>query len=265
MAYGRSRRDFPGTGTLAVPRSTCHRTTVRGTGSTVISVDAPLPSAPPRLNDLTRSTIDVPGGRIDLVHPRGAMEVLYEQNFDADEEYPPYWAELWPSGVALARAVAAARPAGARVLELGCGLGLPSIAAALAGGHVLATDRSADALAFTAYNARLNGTSVEVGLCSWADPGPVLARGPWDLVLAADVLYRHGGLADLADLLPRLVAGTGEVWVADPGRPPAAGFLEDCTRWARIDRDHPADPRVTVHRLRPKDRGDREPKGPPER
>ncbi len=258
MAYGRSRRDFPGTGTLAVPRSTCHRTTVRGTGSTVISVDAPLPSAPPRLNDLTRSTIDVPGGRIDLVHPRGAMEVLYEQNFDADEEYPPYWAELWPSGVALARAVAAARPAGARVLELGCGLGLPSIAAAMAGGHVLATDRSADALAFTAYNARLNGTSLEVGVCSWADPGSVLARGPWDLVLAADVLYRHGGLDDLADLLPRLVGGTGQVWVADPGRPPAAGFLEDCTRWARISRDDPVDPRVTVHRLRPRDRPDGE-------
>jgi predicted nicotinamide N-methyase len=180
------------------------------------------------------------------------MEVLYEQNFDADEEYPPYWAELWPSGVALARAVAAAKPAGARVLELGCGLGLPSIAAALGGGHVLATDRSADALAFTAYNATLNGTSVEVAECSWADPAPVLARGPWDLVLAADVLYRHGGLDDLADMLPRLVAGTGEVWLADPGRRPAAAFLAACRRWAWISQDEPTESRVTVHRLRPR-------------
>jgi hypothetical protein len=77
--------------------------------------------------------------------------VFYEQNFDAHEEYPPYWAQLWPSSVALARAVAIAKPAGARVLELRCGLGLPSIAAALSGAHVLATDRSTDALGFTTY------------------------------------------------------------------------------------------------------------------
>jgi predicted nicotinamide N-methyase len=191
----------------------------------------------------------MPGRRIDLVLPRGAMEVLYEQNFDANDEFPPYWAELWPSSVALARAVTAADLAGARVLELGCGLGLPSIAAALNGAHVLATDRSSDALGFTTYNAALNGTTVEVGVCSWAQPESVLPRGPWDLVLAADVLYRHTGLADLDALLPRLVAGTGQVWLADPGRPPAAAFLEGCTRWATLSQVPSEDPRVTVHRL----------------
>ena len=179
------------------------------------------------------------------------MEMLYEQNFDAYEEYPPYWAELWPSSVVLARAVSAAAPAGARVLELGCGLGLPSVAAALGGAHVLATDRSADALGFTTYNAGLNGVSVEVGLCSWSQPDSVLARAPWDLVLGADVLYRHRSLADLDDLLPRLVTGTGQVWLADPGRPPAAAFLDSCTRWAGISQAPSADPGVTVHRLTP--------------
>ena len=186
------------------------------------------------------------------MHPRGAMEALYEQNFDADEEYPPYWAELWPSSVALARAVTAAKPAGARVLELGCGLGLPSIAAALGGAHVLATDRSPDALGFTTYNAGLNDVAVEVEVCSWAQPESVLARAPWDLVLAADVLYLHRGLADLDDLLPRLVDGTGEVWLADPGRPPAAAFLESCTRWAGLSQGRSGDTGVTVHRLRPR-------------
>ena len=217
----------------------------------MIPIDDPLPSAPARLRELIRSSVDVPGGRIALVHPREAMAMLYEQNFDADDEYPPYWAELWPSSVALARAVTVAKPVGARVLELGCGLGLPSIAAALGGPHVLATDRSTDALGFTTYNAGLNGVSVEVETCSWARPESVLSRAPWDLVLAADVLYLHQGLADLDDLLPRLVAGTGQVWLADPGRPPAAAFLESCTRWAGLSQGRTDQPEVTVHRLRP--------------
>jgi predicted nicotinamide N-methyase len=189
-----------------------------------------------------------------MVHPRGAMEVLYEQNFDANDEYPPYWAELWPSSIALARAVAAAAPIGARVLELGCGLGLPSIAAALCGAHVLATDRSTDALTFTTYNAALNGTSVEVDVCSWADAESVVSRAPWDLVLGADVLYPHADLTDLAELLPRLVTAGGEVWLADPGRPPAAAFVASCTRWAESSGGHQDDAGVTVHRLRALDR-----------
>ena len=192
------------------------------------------------------------GHRIDLVHPREAMEALYEQNFDAVDPFPPYWAQLWPSSVALARAVVAAKPVGARILELGCGLGLPSIAAALAGAHVVATDRSSDALGFVEYNAELNGVTVAVEVCSWAQPESVLSRAPWDIVLAADVLYRHGGLADLDALLPRTVGGTGEVWLADPGRPPAAAFLESCTRWADVSGERSADTGVTVHRLRPR-------------
>ena len=230
-----------------------------GDSEQAIPVDAPLPSvplprAPGRLRELVRSSVDLPGRPIELVRPRAAMEALYEQNFDAYEEFPPYWAELWPSSVALARAVTVARPVGARVLELGCGLGLPSIAAAAAGAHVLATDRSPDALGFVAYNADRNGVSVEVEVCSWAQPDPVVSRAPWDLVLAADVLYLHRGLADLDALLPRLVDGTGEVWLADPGRPPAAAFLESAGRWAGVSEDRSDDPGVTVHRLRARDR-----------
>ena len=58
----------------------------------------------------------------------------------------PYWAELWPSGLALADYVATLDLAGRRVLELGCGLALPSFAAALGGADVLATDWAPEAL-----------------------------------------------------------------------------------------------------------------------
>ena len=60
-------------------------------------------------------------------------------------------------------------------------------------------------------------------MCSWTEPEPLLARAPWDLVLASDVLYEARNGDVLLELLPRLGP---EVWLADPGRTPAAPFLE---------------------------------------
>jgi predicted nicotinamide N-methyase len=213
------------------------------------------PAIPEGLHGVHHTALDLPGGRLDVAHPRGAMELLYEQNFGKDSATdPPYWAHLWPCGVELARAVAELRPAGARVLELGCGLALPSLAAALGGAQVRATDQAAAALAFAAYNARRNGVPLEVATCDWADPVAALAGAPWDLVLAADVVYRHSGLDALLVLLPRLVGRGGEVWLADQGRPPARDFLAACARWATISTTATGDPAVTVHRLRPRHR-----------
>ena len=91
--------------------------------------------------------------------------------------------------MALAHDVLVRSLRGAPTLELGCGLGLPSIAAALAGGRVLATDWSPDAVRATAANAERNGVDVETLECSWAEPDALVERAPWPLVLASDVLY----------------------------------------------------------------------------
>ena len=96
--------------------------------------------------DTVEERIALPVGEVALARPRDAEALLTEERFD-DEEFMPYWAELWSSSLALAHDVARRSLRGARVLELGCGLGLPSIAAALAGGRVLATDWSPDAVA----------------------------------------------------------------------------------------------------------------------
>ena len=185
-----------------------------------------------------------------VVRPRDSEELLDDSAFERDE-FLPYWAELWPSGVALARTVATRSLRGARTLELGCGLGLPSIAAAASGARVLATDWSEDALGFAATNARRNDVEIETALCDWAHPDAIVARGPWDLVLAADVLYEKRNLPLLLDLLPRIVDERGEVLVADPARATAEAFIEavdlDWDRRSTTDRTFT---RVTVHRLR---------------
>jgi len=199
------------------------------------------------MNDLVEEVVALDGREVRLLRPRDSEALLDEEAFER-EEFLPYWAELWPSSVALARAVGKRALRGARTLELGCGLGLPSIAAALAGGRVLATDWSVEAVGMTAANAERNGAELETLVCSWTAPQPLLAEAPWDLVLASDVLYERRNAELLLDLLPRL---TAEVWLADPGRPPAVRFLEEAARtWEIASTRTPGLANGALHRLR---------------
>src|ERR1044071_1476766 len=169
------------------------------------------------MDDVVEEVIPVNGRDLRLLRPRDAEALLDEHAFE-QEEFLPYWAELWPSSLALARAIGSRALKGARTLELGCGLGLPSIAAALAGGRVLATDWSAEAIRMTETNAARNDAPLETLVCSWTEPAPLLERAPFDLLLASDVLYEARNGDALLDLLPRLGR---DIWLADPGRKPA--------------------------------------------
>ena len=62
-----------------------------------------------------------------------------------------------------------------------------------AGASVLATDGATDAVAFAAHVLALNEVEGEVAHVDWSTHGDALVeRGPFDLVLAADVLYTQG-------------------------------------------------------------------------
>jgi predicted nicotinamide N-methyase len=215
---------------------------------------------------LVSQSVALPGGELRILQP--------EETADLPDDGPvewapvaPYWAVLWRSGVALARELEGEEPgerssarahralADLRVVELGCGLAVPSIAAARAGASVLATDLSPEALVLAKRNARANGVRIETAAIDWADPGTAAGPAPgavrlagrdrFDLVVAADVLYERSAVAPLLSLLPRLAP---EAWLADPGRPAAGAFLEQASRrW-------PVDTRVRgvvrIHRLR---------------
>jgi predicted nicotinamide N-methyase len=132
----------------------------------------------------------------------------------------------------LAREVAEADLAGRRVVELGCGLGVPSLAAARGGADVLATDGDEEALELLELNARENGLRVATARVDWEAADALVARGPFDLVLAADVLYERASRSLLESLLPRLGAA---VWLADPGRPELEFFLDLARRrWSIV-------------------------------
>jgi predicted nicotinamide N-methyase len=140
----------------------------------------------------------------------------------------PYWARPWPSGVGLAGHLHdhPVKP-GTTVLELGCGLALPSVIAAQQGAEVLATDGATDAVVFAAHTLALNEVEGDVAHVDWSTHGDALVeRGPFDLVLAADVLYTKANVEAAARLFPKLVRPGGTLLIADPNRAGAQHFLE---------------------------------------
>ncbi|MEE4660703.1 MAG: 50S ribosomal protein L11 methyltransferase [Halieaceae bacterium] len=155
----------------------------------------------------------VPGARLQLQElPDTEGLCLYLLNADYPQadlspeqvqailDYPAYWAFCWASGQVLASFIARHPEwvASRRVLDFGCGSGVAGIAAARAGAaEVVACDIDADALAATALNADYNG--VQLSLRERFDD----CEGPFDLVLAADVLYDRANLPWLARFLQR--------------------------------------------------------------
>jgi predicted nicotinamide N-methyase len=178
---------------------------------------------------------------VSLLRPREPEELLDEEAFENDE-FIPYWAELWPAGLALSRALPE-RLDGLRVVDLGCGLGVPALVAATRGADVTAVDWAADAIALLADNADRNGLVLDLVQADWRS-----FTGAFDLVLAADLLYEQRNADALLDVLPRLAP---EVLLAEPGRPHAAGFFDRARADWRID-----EIAERVHRLTPATRRD---------
>jgi predicted nicotinamide N-methyase len=175
---------------------------------------------------LTEETVEIGDRALVMTRPIDAESLLEDEAFER-EEFLPYWAELWPAGRALAEIVGERDVAGLSVAEVGCGLGLPSLIAALGGARVLATDWSPDAIELLRGNAERNGITLEAQVVPWNAPEMLLDRAPFDLVLASDVLYERRNAEELLELLPKL---GGEVLVADPSRPFIKSFLEQAAK-----------------------------------
>lgn len=173
-----------------------------------------------RAGDFTWSMLVVPDTNrlLDAISPSA---------FTIDERLP-YWAELWSSSITLAHHLRV-RPgvAGARVLELGCGLGLAGIAAAQAGAIVTMTDYEEDALAFARINVEKNldaqaGARVTITPMDWRHPP---ALGKFDLVIGADIVYERPNFTPLLSMIRATVRPGGAALITDPGRSIGEDFL----------------------------------------
>ena len=205
---------------------------------------------PASLLDVSVRRVELPGGDAFLLRPADWEALRHDEG--AAGRPVPWWARLWPSGRALAATLARRPPdAGTRVLELGCGLALPSLVAARAGAEVLATDGATDAVAYAAHGLALNEVEATVAHADWDTHGDRLTDGgPWDLVLAADVFYARANVDAGVRLLPRLVAARGAFVLADPGRAGTRDFLAAAR--GRFELSTRRDGDVALHTLRPR-------------
>jgi predicted nicotinamide N-methyase len=135
-------------------------------------------------------------------------------------ENQAFWSELWPAARMLAKAILRESwQTGLDTVEIGCGLGLPGIAALSMGLHVVFTDYDEAALSFAAGNARLNGFSrFGVSRLDWTEP-PADWKVP--VVLASDLIYELVSVTPLVQLLKALLLPDGVCLMTDQDRVPS--------------------------------------------
>ena len=170
-----------------------------------------------------------------ILKPANSDDLIREEDFVKDERLP-YWADVWPSSIILAGKLLELKGGGRSALELGCGVGLSTLAATTAGFDVLSTDYYEDALDVTRANVFRNlGSRARTRLVDWRHIPKDL--GTFDLVFASDVLYEKEYALLLPIILCSVLASGGCALIADPGRIAAPMFLEACEEHGLIIRE----------------------------
>lgn len=159
------------------------------------------------------------------------VELEREGNPALLEELCPYFGTVWPSARALAEAITERKSlfAGKRILELGCGLAIPSLVAARLGAQVTATDFHPEVPGFMETNLKLNEIdSIRYLPVDWSKGFPDLERFDW--VIGSDILYEKQHALFLPQVLERSMKPDGHAWIADPARPYLQAFVDEMTR-----------------------------------
>jgi 2-polyprenyl-3-methyl-5-hydroxy-6-metoxy-1,4-benzoquinol methylase len=176
---------------------------------------------------LRRHRLHCAGGELSVVAPArgddlleggGALECLRRNQI-------PYWADVWPASVGMARhLMRGPELVGQSFMDLGCGIGLAGLAAAMKGASVHFIDNEPDALHFAAFNARqLPAERLSFQQLDWF--GETVDR-EFDGVLLSDVAYEERNYEPLTRHLRRCVADSGFGLVADPYRAATDDFLK---------------------------------------
>lgn len=178
-------------------------------------------------------SVEIPGGDALLIRSLLDRQQFYDPTGAAERlgicsASWPLFGLVWPSSVHMAQRLLA-RPAlpGERILEIGCGLALPTLVGRRQGVRITASDRHPLTRSFLETNARLNDINVikyrhgqwgeRLDACI-SDTGAELLSARYDLILGSDLLYDRDAPAALADFIDDHAEPTAEVWIIDPDR-----------------------------------------------
>jgi len=129
----------------------------------------------------------------------------------------PIFGVVWPAGLALAEEMTRFPVMGKHILEVGCGIGLPSLVLQQRGADITACDYHPLAEEFLRQNTDLNGLSpIPFFNAPWLNP--VVELGRFDLIIGSDLLYERNHPALLAGFLADHARPTCQILLADPGR-----------------------------------------------
>jgi ETFB lysine methyltransferase len=178
--------------------------------------------------DLVKGPLGLPDQQLTILRPRSVDDLIDEKEFNHDGRLP-YWADVWPSALGLAKRVLREQGNGRTLLELGCAVGYTACIASKMGFRVTATDYYEDAGRLTQLNAVLNGIPVpDERMVDWRDFPADLNN--FDVVIASDVLYEKPYCDLVADCFRRSLSPTGLGLLTDPQRTLASGFADAAKR-----------------------------------
>jgi len=139
----------------------------------------------------------------------------------------PYFGVVWPSARALANEVLAHAPC--KVIEMGCGLAIPSLLAAQKGFDALATDFHPQVERFLQINRTENGAEqLKYQDWDWQAGAPI--RETFDWVIGSDLLYDKELPKPLARAMAEAAGPKGRITLTDPGRPYLQAFCDELTQ-----------------------------------
>ncbi|MCD6489950.1 MAG: methyltransferase domain-containing protein [Thermodesulfobacterium sp.] len=165
------------------------------------------------LKNLTieKEEITVRGHTLKIFLPAKLEEIFQGDPFLEVEKFP-FWARVWESSLVLADYVVTIEPP-KKILEIGAGLGVPSLAAAKVRHKVCATDFEKLPLEFIKLSAKENNLTIETQILDWTKPN---LSGKFDLIIGSEVVFRKSLFKPLIELFKNYLEEGGEVILSHP-------------------------------------------------
>jgi predicted nicotinamide N-methyase len=155
----------------------------------------------------------------------------YNFNFPENDDMTPetFWTVPWTTIPEIVKVFDTLDGNNKTAIELGCGLGIPSLAATLAGYTVTATDYIVEATTWTKNNilAHTNVT-VQTEVLDFTNIPDTHVK--YDMVIACDVLYKDDYQIAMCNAINKLLKTNGVAYIADSHRRSILPFINACKK-----------------------------------